>query len=302
MPSRAYRLTTDETVTDGPRRAADGRAAKALERLDGAGGEDLAAAIHGARKDLKKLRALLRLVRQQLGPETFATENRRCRDAARLLSGSRDAQVRLETLVALRGAAGSALPAAEIALWESELEAERDAATAAADSGLAARIERAREAIATGRERIAEWPLEGEGWPLVRAGLRRGYRDGRRGMKAVRKRSSAECVHDWRKRVKDLWYQLRLLQEAWPGPLEATAEQAHELAELLGDHHDLALLAEDLATRWGVSGKEPIEAAIERRQQQLLDDAMAIAARLYAEKPKAFERRLEAYWLAWRER
>lgn len=293
---------TDESVADGLRRVADGRATRALERLDGAEGEELAPAIHGARKDLKKLRALLRLVRAELGTELFEAENRRYRDAARLLSGSRDAQVKLETLLALRDEAGAGLPAAEIALWESELEAERDAATAPPDGGLSERIGRARETIAAGRAGIAEWPLGDEGWQLVRPGLRRGYRDGRRGMKAVRKRATAERVHDWRKRVKDHWYQLRLVRDAWPEPLEATAGQAHALAELLGDHHDLALLAEDLATRWGVSGKERIEAAIERRQQQLLDGAMAIATRLYAEKPQAFERRLEAYWHGWRER
>ena len=120
-------------------------------------------------------------------------------------------------------------------------------------------------------------------------------------MKEVRKEASAAAVHAWRKRVKDLWYQLRLVQEAWPAPLGATAEQAHELAELLGDHHDLAVLAEDLGSRWGVSGKARFEAAIERRQRELLAAALTIGARLYAEKPGAFSDRLRAYWLAWRD-
>lgn len=302
MPSRAYRLKTDESVADGLRRAATGRAAKALERLDRPTEDELAAAIHGARKDLKKQRTLLRLVRGELGAELFAAENRRYRDAGRLLSRSRDAEVKLKTLVALRTSAEETLPAAETALWESELEAERDAAVAAPGGELAARIERARKAIAAGRDRVDEWPLRGDAWGLVGPGLRRCYRDGRRGMKLVRKGAAADDAHAWRKRVKDLWYQLRLLQEAWPEPLQATADEAHALAELLGDHHDLAVLAEDLSSRWGVSGKEAFEAAIEHRQQELLGAALAIAARLYAEKPKAFSRRLEAYWLAWRGR
>jgi CHAD domain-containing protein len=273
-----------------------------LERLAGVGEDEPAAAIHGTRKDLKKLRALLRLVRAELGAELFAAENRRYRDAARLLSGSRDAQIKLETLVALRRTAGDELPAAETALWESELEAERDAATAALGAEDAGRIGEALAAIASGREAIGAWPLEHEGWELVGPGLRRAYRDGRKGMKRVRKEPTAENVHAWRKRVKDLWYQLRLLEQAWPAPLAATAEQAHELTELLGDHHDLAVLAEDLGSRWGVSGKASFEAAIERRQAELLSEAQAIGARLFAEKPKAFSGRLEAYWRAWRGR
>ena len=303
MPARAHRLRTDEGVADGLRRVARGRAEKALERLEGAGADErLAGAIHGARKDLKKLRALARLVRKELGADLFAAENRRYRDAGRLLSGSRDAQVKLETLIGLRKAAADELPAAETALWESELEAERDAALATLGKESAGRLERARGEIAAGRERIDEWPLAPDGWKLVGPGLRRAYRDGRRGMKRVRKDAAAEAVHAWRKRVKDLWYQLRLIEEEWPAPLGATAAQAHELAELLGDHHDLAVLAEDLGSRWGVSGKARFEAAIERRQRELLAAAMAIGARLYAEKPAAFSARLEAYWLAWRER
>lgn len=301
MSSRAYRLRTDESVADGLRRVAVGRAAKALERLDRAADDELAGVIHGVRKDLKKLRALLRLTGAELGGELFAAEDRRYRDVGRLLSDSRDAQVKLETLVALRTAAGATLPSAETALWESELEAERDAAVTVAGSEGADRLRRAREAIAAGRERVGEWPLKGDAWSLVGPGLRRGYRDGRQGMKLVRKEATADDIHAWRKRVKDLWYQLRLLQEAWPEPLRATAGQAHALAELLGEHHDLALLAMDLSSRWGVSGKEKFETAIGHRQQELLDEALTIGARLYAEKPKAFSQRLEAYWLAWRD-
>lgn len=300
MSSRAYRLQTDEGVAEGVRRVARGRAEKALERLGSADAdEQLAGAVHGARKDLKKLRALLRLLREELGADLFKAESRRCRDAGRLLSGPRDAQVKLETLIALREAAAGELLAAETALWESELEAERDAAVAALREE-SAELERAREEIAAGRERIGEWPLRHDGWKLVGPGLRRSYRDGRRGMKAVRKGFAAEDVHAWRKRVKDLWHQLWLIREAWPAPLAATAEAAHELAELLGDHHDLAVLAEDLGSRWGVSGKASFEAAIERRQHELLAAALAIGSRLYAEKPAAFSGRLETYWMAWR--
>ena len=300
MASRAYRLQADESADDGLRRIARGRAERASSRLDGAGGDEHAAAIHGARKDLKKLRSLLRLVRRELGEDVFAAESKRYRDAGRLLAGSRDAEVRLQTLVALRVNRESTLPAADTALWESQLEAERDEIVAAAERE-AGQIERARKKIAAGHDRVGSWPLRGDTWKLAEPGLRRGYRDGRRAMKRVRKDSSAENVHRWRKRTKDLWYQLRIVRNAWPQPLDAAIDQAHELADLLGDHHDLAVLREDLASRWGVSGKAAFETAIGQRQQELLATALELGARIYAEKPQAFSRRLEAYWLAWRD-
>src|SRR5882757_9495852 len=109
--SREYRLKRQESAAEGLRRVARGRTAKAAERLREAGGGDLADSIHGARKDLKKLRAALRLVRGELGMKTFRAENGSYREAGRLLSASRDAEVKLETLKALEERFGGQLPA-----------------------------------------------------------------------------------------------------------------------------------------------------------------------------------------------
>jgi CHAD domain-containing protein len=119
-------------------------------------------------------------------------------------------------------------------------------------------------------------------------------------MRRVRAGAGAETVHEWRKRVKDLWYQLRLVRKAWPDQLDPLAEDAHALADQLGDHHDLTVLAADLAGREELAESGVLAALIERRQSELLDAALKLGARLYAEKPKAFERRLGSYWAAWR--
>lgn len=169
MLSRAYRLKTKEGPAQGIRRIALGRTEKALQRLEGTGDGELAVAIHGARKDLKKLRGLLRLVRDELGEKTFKAENRRYRDAGRLLAGSRDAEVKLETLLALEHELGS-LPGAAVEQWEGALETERDELAAALREGTDGRIERATEAIETGHDEIRRWSLETDSWALVKPG------------------------------------------------------------------------------------------------------------------------------------
>jgi CHAD domain-containing protein len=300
MSSRAYRLKAGEDAASGIRRIATGRAEMALERLRGADEGDLAAAIHGARKDLKKLRGLLRLVRDELGKETFKAEDRRYREAGRALSGSRDAEVKLATLRALRRESGE-LPAAAAERWEGMLETERDEMAAVVVGEAVGKIGQATEAIEAGREAIRRWSLDSDSWVLVGPGLSRTYRQGREEMARALADPSTENVHEWRKRAKDLWYQLRILHEAWPGPLGETADQAHELTELLGDHHDLAVLAADLEARADLGDRTAFETAIEWRQEELLDAAIGISRRLYAEKPKAFGRRLKRYWLVWRE-
>ena len=110
-----------------------------------------------------------------------------------------------------------------------------------------------------------------------------------------------EAVHKWRKRVKDLWYHLRLLGDMWPEALKGAADEAHELSDLLGDHHDLTVLAEEI--RASANGDRDAAALLElteRRQAELLEASIPLGERLYAEKPKQFSARLSAYWRAWR--
>jgi CHAD domain-containing protein len=299
MSSRVYRLRTNEGAVAGVRRIAGGRAEKALERLRGIDEGELASAIHGARKDLKKLRGVLRLVRDELGKKAFKGEEQRYRHAARLLSGSRDAEVKLETLLALCHRFAD-LPGSTASRWEGMLETERDELAAAMREESEGRIARAIDTIKGGQEAIGQWPLRTDSWPLVGPGLAKSYRDGRRAMKRAAADPSADNVHAWRKRAKDLWYQLRIVRDAWPELLGETVDQAHELTDLLGDHHDLAVLADDLRSRDDLGDRGAFEDAIEKRQQELLAAARAIGRRLYAEKPTAFKRRIKRYWRAWR--
>ena len=299
-PSRSYRLKTKENPAAGIRRIALGRADKALDELGVADEGELSATIHGVRKDLKKLRAVARLVRDELGEKRFKAENRRYRDAGRLLSESRDAEVKLETLAGLRTRFGDDFPGRDRESWERALERERDQVGDAARGETAAQIAGAKKMIEKGREHILAWPLEADSWPLVGAGLSQGYRRGRRAMKDVEAKPKAENVHEWRKRAKDLWYQLRIVRNAWPGLLQESADQVHELTDLLGDHHDLAVLAGDLENRDGIDALEVLRDLIDKRQKEILASAQGLGRRIYAEKPKAFQRRLAAYWSTWR--
>jgi CHAD domain-containing protein len=296
---RSYRLLDGEGLGDGARRIAAGRAGKAVERLRAIGTGEVKAdeAIHGARKDLKKLRTLLRLLRDELPKKVYAAESQRYREAARLLSPLRDAEVKLETLESL--AEATELPAESAESWRLILARDREAAGDTAP-------DRAAEAeaialIEAGRAGIEGWDVR-DSWKAIGPGLERAYRRGRKRMRAAqRARDDDEAWHEWRKRAKDLWYAQQLLAGAWPQVIEPAAEEAHRLSEALGDHHDLALLRADLhQRRLGDEETRALEAAIERRQGELAAAALDLGARLYAERPQDFGRRQRRYWRAWR--
>jgi CHAD domain-containing protein len=299
----AYRVRRGEKVAAGLRRVARARADDALEHLRGEATDDLATAVHEARKDLKKIRSVLRLVREPLGDDVFNAENTRFRDAGRMLSAPRDAEVKLATLDGLRERYSDEVPANVSDRMGAALEAERDAVAQTADGARDAARD-AIELIEAGREQIEDWPLAGSGWKLVRGGLERSYRRGRKRFRETVAEPSPTAVHEWRKRVKDLWYHLRLVRDAWQPVLGGLADEAHELADLLGDHHDLHVLATDAAGRAELhedgGGVTTLLELVERRQDELLELAIPIGERLYAEKPKIFLKRTRKYWRAWR--
>jgi CHAD domain-containing protein len=298
--SRAYRLKRGERPAEGIVRIAEGRVDDALEQLRGAKKRrDRDAAVHEARKDLKKIRSVLRLVRDDLGDSVYRRENVRFRDAARGLSGARDAEVKLKTLSSLRERFAHRLSDTRLTALVDALETEREQHARLADSAL----ERVVAEIEAGRAAIADWPLKANDWSLLEPGIRRSYRRGRNRFADLRDEVSDEAVHEWRKRVKDHWYHLRLVRDAWKPVLAAAADEAHELSDLLGDHHDLAVLRDHaIELRELLSGDEleRLLGSISERQDQLAGDALPLGERVYAEKPKQLTERVRSYWLAWR--
>jgi CHAD domain-containing protein len=285
--SRAYRLKAKEPLPEGLARAARGRIDHALDELRGKTESTAEKAVHEVRKDLKKLRALLRLARGELGESSFARENACFRDAGRELAAARDSDVMLETLKALDIPAGPG--------WELRKAIQADRAR----NGDGTRSDAATRVVKMLREargRVEDWPLERESFGALEDGLERTYRRGRRLFKEAQANPSVEALHEWRKRVKELWYHHTLLRALWPPVMQVVGDEAHELADRLGDDHDLAVLAGWV--REHADGDSEFFDAVDRRRAELQAGAMTLGARIYADKPSAYVRRLRRLWKA----
>ena len=298
----SYRLDARETLPDGVRRIANEQLVDAIGRLRGAVGKDRNEAIHEARKATKKVRALLRLVRDDLDKGERRRDNRALRDAARRLSAPRDAAVLVATLDALlarRPDAAAAAASVRELLEERRRETSRRVLE---DEDAMARTADELDAV---RARLGDWRLRSDGFEALAGGLRKSYGRGREAFARACQRPTDERMHEARKGVKGLWYHARVLRPLWPGPMDAVVEATDALGDLLGEDHDLAVLAETVGALEAEIGDpgaaEAVHALVAARRAELRERVWPLGRRVYADKPKAFVRRLGGLFDAWRE-
>src|SRR3954464_1823683 len=108
----SYKLRFGAELEDSIRRTAREQLEAAAAELDDAESGDAAAAVHGARKRLKKTRSLVRLARPSLPKPAYRNTNRALRDRGRALSDARDADVLVATVDVLADRFAGRLPAA----------------------------------------------------------------------------------------------------------------------------------------------------------------------------------------------
>jgi CYTH domain-containing protein/CHAD domain-containing protein len=295
-------------------RIARERLGDAIERLDEviAGADvDVETAIHEVRKRCKETRGLARLVRPSIGRD-FRVVDRLVRGAANELSATRDAHALLATfdtlLAALLGASsehsdGTLAGLRSVRDHQAAMAAE---ATASIENG-DERILAARTLLAEARDRAVKWRIP-DRWAPLGAGLAETYGEGRSWFRTAFDRPTDQHMHEWRKSVKYLWYQTRLLRNASPTVIDPLIDRLDALAEALGDDHDLAVLVarlDDDPSRFGSTDAVEDVRRLAREQQDVLRDAAVRAgATIYVESPDAFRRRMRGYWrlAVWRGR
>lgn len=288
----AYRFKVGEPITAGVRRVANEQIDRAEQRLSEASGT--AASVHETRKSLKRIRALLRLVKPGLGHKVFRRENARYRDIAHLLANERDQQVLADMAAALEARGGPA--AAGLATIRAALAAQ----TVAAPEQGAATLERALALLRTARGAAHRLKIEGSGFEPVVQGLALSYRNCRSTYRAAYAEPSDEAFHEWRKCVQHHWRHMLLLSPAWPDYIGARARAARELSQILGRDHDLAMLTAFLASEQAphLSARDAarVRALCRACQAETRAAARPHAERLLAEGPDGLVRRISVYW------
>lgn len=294
-------LTRSEPDTRGVRRIFRQRIVNAINSLPSTKLSDRK--IHAARKELKKARATLRLMRDSLSKAAYRHENAVLRDSARPLSEVRDGKAMLNALEALVERYGAPARALPVDALKRILRRDRSDARARILHG-AKGLKPVRTVLRQAARRAAVQPSRSDGWTVIGGGLKRSYRKGHKALAVAQADPSMENLHEWRKQTKHLWHQLQVLRPLWPGLMDELAKQTHKLANFLGDNHDLAVLREKAME----CGEKPADSAalsalialIDRRRSELRDKAFVLGRRIYEETPKQFAARFKQYWLDWK--
>jgi len=284
----SHALRPDEKLSDGIRRIARKQIRAIRKELCEKRHRRQGGSIHDARKRVKMLRALLRLIHDASGHKIFRKENCVFRGIARSLSLRRDVEVQLKTLDKLRRQRGRAVAENDFYVLRRLLL--KRASRLLKESSI--RRKALKTELNTAMERVKKWPVDGLKRSDVRIGIKKTYERGGQALAMAERSGTMENLHEWRKRVKDLWHHLRLLQPLCPKILAGLVDDLERLGEHLGDDHDAAMLAE-AAKQSKPRESETLARMIEARRVRLQRAAFQLGWRVYAEKPGVFARRID---------
>ena len=290
----AYRFKRRQPLSSEVRRIADTQLAAAVASLDAIGTHAQDEAVHAARRHVKKVRALLQLVKRPLGP-FYEPAHRQLDRAIGILASIADA----EELVDLCNKAwAAALPsttrgALQRGLRGREARIDRQAQSARALPQAAVLLRRV-------QAEAQSWRLGATGFRAVAYGFTRSVRRVHTSRRRAEEEPTVAHMRRWRRRIKDLWYQLRLMERRCVGRLAADMRRLEQLDGILGEYHNLRMLEDVLVSERLLTRIQTREALrlLRRAHHGLARRAKTLGDAFARESAPMFIRRVRQAWMA----
>ena len=291
----AFRLKKGAPISAEVRRIVLRQLEVAISELHAVGDPESDEAVHDARRRVKKIRAIIRLVRPVLD-KTYRAVDRDLREVSRMLAPVADGQGVIETLNAIAHRYRRALPPGTIEAARAGLiRRSRRTDEQARVRGV---VHIAADTLRGEQERITQWHVAGDGFRAISPGLHESYRRARHMMIVAWSRPTAAHYHRWRRFVKDHWFHVRLLESRCGHDLLTYERRLEALDGVLGEYHNVILLREVLVTDRFVSREETARClrVVAQYQRVLRRHAEALGLRVYSERPRRFVRRVRTLW------
>ncbi|MBS2097037.1 CHAD domain-containing protein [Carboxylicivirga linearis] len=259
--------------------------------------------VHEIRKSFKRLRALLRLIRYDIGEELFLSENTKYKESAAKLSRLRDMHVIISYLA-------TCFEAEELVITEESFirfvgylneQKEREMKQLVENSVMDSIINQCKEQLKV----IKEYPLSNLGPHTIHNGVIHAYKRCLDKMKAAQLNLDDEALHQLRKKVKYLYNQMLLMEAVWPDYFITYSSSLSAASELLGNDHNLAetivIIEEAPEQILSEEEKQSLIKSITNERRHITDELWPLLGKIFAECSGAFAKRVKSYWLISRE-
>jgi CHAD domain-containing protein len=248
--------------------------------------------IHQARLCFKRIRSLLRLGRNVFGEHIYKELNTFYRDQSRMLSQFRDITALIEISQSFQKSRRSESTRSLLTRFRNGLLKQRKELMAGIE------IENAKKQVVDSlvqkKQILDKLHLIDHPSSDLGKGLQRVYKSGKNLYNATLKETNDHNMHEWRKQVKYMWYQLVILTPLWPGIFNALSKQTQTLSQLLGKHHDLVLfenaivpMKNETKYRNEIKG---LGRSIGRKKRNLESQALKLGAKIYLVSPSQLDK------------
>jgi CHAD domain-containing protein len=246
---------------------------------------NITAAVHDYRKALRRARAVLSLLAGALPKSERRAVRRALQEARRGLSPTRDHAVAPEVIHGLaldevsRDAANAIVANAQVALPPT---AEIKQLLAEGAARAAAQVEALEAALPATID-----------WDTIEHGVRETYDAARRARRAAKR--SKRQFHTWRRRSKELTYQLDVLASLAGGRVTEMAHEIEGVADTQSPAVDLVMVRDFVrAYGQGIASEayDQLVQSIDGQLDDLMRDSRSAGREAFGQKPRKFARRL----------
>jgi CHAD domain-containing protein len=290
----SFELHERKHIDDELRKMSRRQLRRAGETLAGANASTLKTAVHESRKSLKKVRAILQVL-EQSGADVSRKDEKRLKRTARELSALRDAAAIIDTFDRVRRRYPTRVPEHTYGILRRGLS--RAAELRERQARREGVVDRAVEQLDRTRKAAKGWTAPSLDVAMLIDVAADSYRRSRKAMKRAGVSRQSAALHRWRKTLKTLWYQLRLLKPLTTGVASLVGE-LKRLETELGEDHNLVVLGATLRgcqdLRWMRREVRLVEQLAARMRPPLRKRALALGRRLHRRKPRAFARWLRS--------
>jgi CHAD domain-containing protein len=291
----AFRLKQGASISREIRRIVLKQLELAISELHTVGDPQSDDAVHDARRRVKKIRAIIRLVRPVLD-KTYRVVDRDLSTVSRLLAPVADGRGIIETLTEIEQRYPTVMSKRTLAAASAGVLRNGARADRHAQAGGILKI--AAGTLRSERSRVKRWHIRREGFRAIAPGLENSYRRARRMMIATWSKPKPSNFHTWRRYVKDHWFHIRLLEGRCGNHLLSYEGRIEALDGILGEYHNVILLRDVLVTDASLPREEAARClrVVARYQRVLRRHAELLGARIYTERPGRFVRRVRQLW------